>query len=498
MLIAFDSIDGAVRCAVKVQEQVPMHDGDQPPDRLIRFRVGINVSDVISDGTNLHGDGVNIAARLEAVSPVGGICVSRTVLEHVQSRLNLPFEPLGSLTLKNIAQPLEAFVLRLDPADKAGRPTQPIATQTVTPPGVGLSTASRLSLVVLPFDNLGGVESSIVDGITEDLTTELSRITDCLVIARNTAFTYKGRSIEIKRLGAELGVRYVVEGRVRVVSGALRVSVQLVSTETGMHLWADRFEVGRDAGDHALDDLVQQIRMTLNGRLLDIESRRSALERPVNPDAVDVLLQARTHSGLPPNRQLLAQRITLFQRAVELDPRSVRALVGLTEALIDSVASGAEDPSAPMTFHRADALIRRAELLRPDDSYVMYVRLYLLAREWRWSEAIAAAQRAIEIHPSMPGAHFCLGTCLIPIGRVADAVTKFKEAFRLRPRSPYNCNRYRTMGEALIFLGEYEEAISWLRRSLAANPTQAPKLAALLTLRLPRQKQSQAKPKRHV
>jgi tetratricopeptide (TPR) repeat protein len=149
--------------------------------------------------------------------------------------------------------------------------------------------------------------------------------------------------------------------------------------------------------------------------------------------------------------------------------------VGLAEVLIDSVSGGAEDPLAPMQFRRADELTRRAELLRPDDAYVMYVRLYLLAREWRWSEAIAAAQRAIEIHPSLPGAHFCLGTCLIPLGRAADAVAKFKEAFRLRPRSTNNCNRYRTMGEALIFLGEYEEAISWLRRSLAANPTQSSK-----------------------
>jgi adenylate cyclase len=473
LLIAFDSIDGAVRCAVKVQEQVPVYDGDQLPDRRIRFRVGINIGDVISEGTNLHGEGVNVAARLEAVSPVGGLCVSRTVVEHVQSRLNLPFETLGSLRLKNIAQPVEAFVLRMDPACQTSGPTRPVPTQAVAPSGVGLSTAPRLSLVVLPFDNLGGVDDSTVDAITEELTTELSRITDCLVIDCNTAFTYRGRPIEIKRLGTEIGVRYAVEGRVRVVSGALRVNVQLVSTETGMHLWADRFEAGRDAGDRALDDVVQQMRIALNTRLLDIESARSALERPVNPDAIDLLLQARTLNSLPPNPQLLAQRITLYERAVELDPRSVRALVGLAEALIDSVSVGSEDPSAPMKFRWADELTRRAELLRPDDAYVMYVRLYLLGKEWRWSEAIPAAQRAIEAHPNMPGAHLWLGMCLMHDGRAADAIAEFRQSLRLRPRSPYNYNRYRTIGEALIFAGEYEEAISWLQRSLAVNPNQS-------------------------
>ena len=237
LLIAFDSIDGAVRCAVKVQQQVPVYDGDQPPDRRIRFRIGINIGDVIPHGTDLHGDGVNIAARLEAACPVGGICVSRTVRDHVHGRLDLPFEPIGELTLKNIARPVEAFVLRLDPtADAVGLPQS--ALKPAVPQEVGSHGAPRLSLVVLPFTNLSGdgVPDHIVDGITEDLTTDLSRFPGFLVIDRNSAYAYKGKPIDIRRIGEELGVHYAVEGSVRkTADGALRINVQLVSTETGTH-----------------------------------------------------------------------------------------------------------------------------------------------------------------------------------------------------------------------------------------------------------------------
>jgi TolB-like protein len=267
----------------------------------------------MADGSDLHGDGVNVAARLEAVSPVGGICVSRAVVDHVHNRLDLQFEPIGLITLKNIARPVEAFVLRLDPTAEGD-------TQTVAPSGVRTSTAPRLSLVVLPFDNLGDtVEDHFVDGITEDLTIHLARFTGFLVSDRNAAFRYRGKPVDIRDVGAELGVRYAVEGRVRVVGGGLRVNVQLVSCETGMHLWADRFDLARGGGGDAVDDIVRHIGFALNGQLLNIESTRSARERPVNPDVTDLLVQARTLDGLPPNPQLLAQKVLLFERVLELD-----------------------------------------------------------------------------------------------------------------------------------------------------------------------------------
>jgi TolB-like protein len=298
LLIVFDSIDGAVRCAMKVQQQVPILDEDQPPDRAIRFRVGIDISDTIADGTDLHGDGVNVAARLQAECPASGVCVSRAVRDHVHGRLDLAFESIGELTLENIARPVEAFVLELDlgaearargasrhgatrgqrhPAWVAGaiavllsvtagagwwlvrapagiNRTDETTTAARTDQHAGpaapmhtpLSKAPQLSAVVLPFTNLGGVDDDTVDAITEDVTTDLARVPDLLVISRSSAFAYKGKPIDIKRVGEELGVRYAVEGSARRVDGRLRVTVQLVSTETGAHTWAERFEVGRD------------------------------------------------------------------------------------------------------------------------------------------------------------------------------------------------------------------------------------------------------------
>ena len=224
--MVFDSIDGAVRCAVKVQQQVPAHDGDHPPDRAIRFRIGINLGDVIADGTDLHGDTVNVAARIQAECPPGGICVTRSVRDHVHGRLGLAFEELGTLNLKNIALPVEAFVLRLNSA---------IATDATNPaptlPLLSVSKAPRLSIVVLPFRNLGGDpnEDYLADAIGDDLTTDLSHLPDALVIARKSALTYKGKAVDVRQTGQELGVRYVVEGSVRRLGDTLRVNVQLVS-----------------------------------------------------------------------------------------------------------------------------------------------------------------------------------------------------------------------------------------------------------------------------
>ena len=470
LLVAFDSIDGAVRCALKVQQQVPVYDGDQPPDRRIRFRIGINIGDVIPEGTNLHGDGVNIAARLETASPVGGICVSRTVRDHVHGRLNLAFEPIGTLSLKNIARPVEAFVLRLDPS--AGTSAVPPPAATSTPPDVGLSNAPRLSLVVLPFDNLGGsgVEDYIVDGITEDLTTDLSRLPDFLVIARNSAFTYKGKPIDVKRVGEELGVRYAVEGSVRRAGAGLRINTQLVSTETGGHLWADRFDVARDRIDDGVDDILRRIVSALDARLIDVESARGARERPNNPDAADILLRARSLNNLPPNPELHAQLVTLYERAVELDPSSATALAGLAEVLIDSIVAWDEDPTLPAKLRRAEQLITQAEMLRPDDMKVMWVRVYLLGMQGRRSEVMPAAQRVIDAYPNLSGPHQWMGICLTHEGRAADAIPEFEHAIRISPRSRYIHVRYLLLGFALVRTGRHDEAIPWLQKSLAIHP----------------------------
>ena len=219
LLMVFDSIDGAVRCAMKVQEQVPVQDRDQPPDRAIRFRIGINIGDAIADGTDLHGDAVNVAARLQAECPPGGICVSRPVRDHVRGRLDLAFEELGALNLKNIARPVEAFVMQPGRCRASARNMSDM--QCVDGLDM-LALPDRPSIAVLPFTNMSGdpEQEYFADGMADDIITEFSRSRWLFVIARNSSFTYKGRAVDVKQVARELGVRYVLEGSVRR-SGAL-------------------------------------------------------------------------------------------------------------------------------------------------------------------------------------------------------------------------------------------------------------------------------------
>ena len=425
LLVAFDSLDGAVRCAVKVQQQVPVYDGDQPPGRRIRFRIGINIGDVIPDGTDLHGDGVNIAARLEAECPVGGICVSRTVRDHVHGRLDLTFEAIGPLTLKNIARPVEAFVVRLDPAAEALAPqdapdaakaggwvrshwplvagiagllligvagagswlsrdagiprTESATTRTSDvrtaatsatasgpkPPNVGLSTAPRLSIVVLPFENLGGdpKDDYLADGITDDLTTDLSHIADAVVIAHNSAYTYKGKAINVKQVGDELGVRYVLEGSVRRMGDVLRINAQLVSTESGAHVWADRFDEPMNDLAAGQEEIVEQLGNALGFQLLRVEAARSQRDRSDNPDAFDLYLRARSVLILPYTPERASEGKALLERAVQLDPSFAVAKAVLAAYLLNTRRSPDAEPEA---VTRAAALLSDAAAVRPD------------------------------------------------------------------------------------------------------------------------------------
>ena len=378
LLIVFDSAQGAVQCALRLQGAIPVHDRNAPADRCIRLRVGITVGDVISDGMDVHGDGVNIAARLESASPIGGICVSRPVRDQVQAQLGLDFEPLGSLVLKNIAVPVEAFALRLDgvaapPAAVPRRWPWPVAltglaalllasgggmawwlrrappapavatayapappASAFVPPDVGISRAPQLSLVVLPFDNLGGdtADNYLVDGISEDLTTDLARVPGMLVIARTSAFTYRGQAVDARRIGEELGVRYVLEGSVRRFAAGLRVNAQLVSTETGTHLWADRFDASLENIAAAQDEIIIRIGRAMNVQLIDIESARAVRERPGNPDAFDLILQARALANQPPSPTRDAAVQALYQRALDKDPKSVPAMLGIAGVIL--------------------------------------------------------------------------------------------------------------------------------------------------------------------
>ena len=360
------------------------------------------------------------------------------------------------------------------PPSQADHTTAPAAS---TPAVVASAEGRpRLSLVVLPFINLGGenVDDATVDALTEDLTSDLARVYDLFVIGRSSAFSYKGKPIDIKRVGEELGVRYVVEGSVRKLDGTLRVNAQLVSTETGSQVWSDHFGVERDGIGFSIDDLVRQIAHVLNDRVIDSESIRSARERPVNPDVTDILLRAGALENIPPNPQLRSQLISLYERALELDPSSAMALAHLAVTLADST-SIYTDPAAPQKYRRAEELVQRAEQLRPYEMWVMFARLNLLINQHRCADVMPAARRLIAVYPNVTSSHMYLGICLTYDGRAAEAIPEYEQTIRLDPRNAQIHSRYRLIGYALLFLERYEEAVLWLQKSLASHPNDSPR-----------------------
>ena len=317
LLVVFDSIDGAVRCAVRAQQEMPIHDGGQPPDRAIRFRIGINIGDAIADGTDLHGDAVNVAARLQAECPPGNICVSRSVRDHVHGRLGLEFDELGPLNLKNIARPVEAFVLKLDSAATTPRPVEQVLAR-----GETLPLPHKPSLAVLPFQNMSGdpEQEYFADGVVEDIITSLSRSGWLFVIARNSSFTYKGRAVDVKQVGRELGVRYVLEGSVRRAMGRVRVAAQLIDATTGGHVWAERFEES-DTDVFALQDqITEHVVGALEPGLQKAEIARATIKPTESLDAYDLYLRALQQFHLFTELSNQAARL-LLRQAIIMDGR---------------------------------------------------------------------------------------------------------------------------------------------------------------------------------
>jgi adenylate cyclase len=319
LLAEFASVVDAVRCAVEVQRGMIEREPKVPEERRIRFRVGINLGDVIAEEHDIFGDGVNVAARFEALAEPGGICVSRVVRDQVRDRLDYTFEDLGEQQVKNIARPVRVYTLT---PEARGRSSTPVAG-----PVSQYAGAPRLSIVVLPFANLSNdpEQGYFADGITEDLTTDLSRLPNMFVISRNTAFTYRNKPVDTKQIGRELGVRYVLEGSVRRSSSQVRINAQLIDAETDAHLWAERFDC--DSGDlFALqNEITGRIAIALN---LEVTIREAA--RPTdNPDALDHFLRARAAMYKSRSRDSLAEAISLFERALALDPQSVEAQASL-------------------------------------------------------------------------------------------------------------------------------------------------------------------------
>jgi adenylate cyclase len=447
LLAEFASVVDAVRCAAEIQRAMADRDLDLAEERRLRFRIGVNLGDVIADGDDIYGDGVNIAARLEALAAPGSVCVSGTVRDHIGDRLPYAFEDMGDQSVKNIAQPVRAYALLPEGVASLPAPGLPARTSrhgafigmvaaatlvivcgawwfwpaVISPPGAGnpadQATASatpmatapaatsisqtllapRLSIVVLPFANLSNDpdQQYFADGITEDLTTDLSRLADMFVISRNTAFTYRNKPIDTRQIGRELGVRYVLEGSVRRSGSQLRVSAQLIDAATDAHLWAERFD--SDTGNlfTLQNEITSRIAVALNIEL----TRREAARPTEHPDALDYILRGRAAYWKPNSREKWAETISLFERALTLDPQSVEAQSWLATALAVHVAEGYAS-SAYFENQRAEELVGKALAASPRNWFAHYAKGTLRRLvQHRCEEAIPEYEIVLALNP---------------------------------------------------------------------------------------------------
>jgi len=462
VLAEFASVVDAVRCAGEIQRAMADRDLDLAEERRLRFRIGVNLGDVIADGDDIYGDGVNIAARLEGLAAPGGVCVSGTVRDHIGDRLPYVFEDRGEQSVKNIARSVRVYAVHAQGV--AGSPTASVSPTTSSSPPVA---APRLSIVVLPFANLSNdpEQQYFADGITEDLTTDLSRIADMLVISRNTAFTYRNKPIDTRQIGRELGVRYVLEGSVRRASSQVRVNAQLIDAESDAHLWADRFD-GDTSDLFALqDEITSRIAVTLNLQLVRTEAGRTT----EHPEALDYILRGRAAQEKPPSRDRFAEQIRLFERALALDPRSVEAQSWLVVAITGRVMTGWAD-SAAVDIARAEGLVGQALAASPQSMSAHYAKGQVLLAQNRFEEAIPEYETVLASNRNWVRALRALGQCKLFTGTIEETIPLVERAIRLSPRDPDRGYWYSNIGHVHLLQSSTDEAIVWLEKARIAMP----------------------------
>ena len=452
-LVEFNSVVDAVRCAVEVQNGMVDRNAGVPAERRIEFRIGIHLGDVVeeSDG-DLMGDGVNIAARLEGIAKPGAICLSEDAYRQVKARLDLTVADLGEQNLKNIAEPIRVYALEV------GKPARPEAA----------SAPPRLSMVVLPFANLGGdpAQEYFVDGITESLTTDLSRISGSFVIGRHTAFSYKGKAIDLKQLGRELGVRYALEGSVQRGGNRLRVNVQLIDTETGNHVWAERFDKPVADLFDMQDEIVARLANQLGTELVAAEARRA--EQAPSPNSMDLYFQGMLHANSGATPEYMARARGFFERALALDPGNVEALVGTANVDGRSASYIMTDERASR-LAAAEATLTKVLSLVPNHAMAHYLVGLVQIYSNRAAQGIAECQRALALDRNLALAHALIGFAKYVSGHGEETEAHVLEALRLSPRDS-NANVWMVwVGNAKAQIGADEEAVTWLRRGIEAN-----------------------------
>src|SRR5262245_4138197 len=452
ILAEFPSVLNAVECAVAIQRKMLERNAAIEPERRMEFRIGINLGDVIYEGDRIFGDGVNVAARLEGIAEPGGICVSGKVHEEIRAKSGLAYEDLGDKQLKNIAEPVRVYGIRLNGA----------------PRRAALALPDRPSIAVLPFHNMSGdpEQEYFSDGMTEDLITDLSKVSGLFVIARNSSFAYKGRSVKVQEIGRDLGVRFVLEGSIRKAGNRVRITAQLIDAGNGGHLWAERFD--RDLTDifSTQDEVVEKIVGTLAVTLTQGEERRLGRHGTVNVAAYESWLRARELlSG--GTRESLVQARGMYRRAIEIDQNFPAPHAGMALASISEYASGwAPDPA--QALDEAERWARRAVELN-DQEPVSHMALGSVSL-WRRDHeaALAEYRRTIDRDPNFAQGHAAMGLALMYAGRAAEALQPFAMAMRLDPLFPAMVLHF--LAQANFSLGKYEIAAQQLIERIARNP----------------------------
>ena len=461
-LAEFPSVVEAVRCAAEVQRGMADRNADIPDQKRIRFRIGINLGDVIAEPEDIYGDGVNVAARLEALADPGGICISRVVRDQIRDKHSYPFEDRGEQSVKNIARPVRFYGLH--PGAVADLPLSSLSpTASVAQPGI----APRLSIVVLPFMNFSNNpdQQYFADGITEDLTTDLSRLADMLVISHSSAFTYKDRPVNARQIGRELGVRYVLEGSVQRSANRVRVNAQLIDAGEDVHLWAERFD--GDAGDLFVlqDDITCRIAVALDLELVGAEAAR-----PIeHPDTRDYILRGRAVRLKPPSRENRAEQVLLFERALALDPGSVSAqswlAIELAARALDLMTNRAAADIAG-----AEDLAERALAAAPRNSLAHFAKAQVLRAQHRLEEAIPEYETVIALNRNWAHAYSHLGWCKFMTGSIEALIPAQEQAIRISPRDPQIGLFYSRIGRAHLLQSSLDEAIVWCEKARNATP----------------------------
>ncbi|MDP4006186.1 adenylate/guanylate cyclase domain-containing protein [Methylobacterium sp. NEAU K] len=516
VLVEFHSSVRAVGCAVTIQRATAMHNAGLPENQAMRMRIGINLGDVIAepDG-DLYGDGVNVAARLEPLAEPGGLCISRSIHDQVRDKLPYHFEDRGKLELKNIARPIGVFALSAEaiaasadlPEDEPDQSPQaavasrrplwlagvagvlglaaavglgwwyrpakvPTADHTLAvQAGLPPKPLPPLSLVVLPFANLSAdpEQDFFADGLTEDLTTDLSHLAGSFVIARNTAFTYKGKAVDVKQVGRDLGVRYVLEGSVRRAADRVILNAQLISTETGAHLWADRFEGERSRLGDLQVEFVARLARSLDVQLTQAESLRTLRERPDNPNSADLAMRGWAALNRRPSPAHLQEALNLFELALQKDQRLTSALVGKARSISYMVwlrwsSSPAENLAA------ANEAITSVLSDAPEHAMAHFVKGEILKAQKKHDLAVPEFETAIRNDRNLAVAYEELGHTKILLGRSNEALPLIEKALRLSPHDPALNFWLFHMCHAFTHLGRDSEAIDWCRKSVAAGP----------------------------